>query len=189
MRGKLIWLVGASGSGKDSLLAALRQRENTQLLVAHRYITRPFNAGSENHIALSKQEFFNRAERQLFALSWHANNNYYGIGIEIDLWLHAGFDVVANGSRAHLPQARARYADALLPICLQVTPEVLRQRLEQRGRESDTEIALRLERAARYTPSDCLTLDNNGSLGQSVELFFTLLRRHSTRQETRHASL
>ena len=78
MSGKLIWLVGASGSGKDSLLAALRQRENAQLLVAHRYITRPFNAGSENHIALSKQEFFNRAERQLFALSWHANNNYYG---------------------------------------------------------------------------------------------------------------
>ena len=45
MSGKLIWLVGASGSGKDSLLAALRQRENAQLLVAHRYITRPFNAG------------------------------------------------------------------------------------------------------------------------------------------------
>lgn len=174
MSGKLIWLVGASGSGKDSLLAALRQRENTQLLVAHRYITRPFNAGSENHIALSKQEFFNRAERQLFALSWHANNNYYGIGIEIDLWLHAGFDVVANGSRAHLPQ---------------VTPEVLRQRLEQRGRESETEIALRLERAARYTPTDCLTLNNNGSLGQSVEQFFTLLRRHSARQENQHACL
>lgn len=187
MSGKLIWLVGASGSGKDSLLAALRQRENARLLVAHRYITRPFNAGSENHIALSKQEFFNRAERQLFALSWHANNNYYGIGIEIDLWLHAGFDVVANGSRAHLPQARARYADALLPICLQVTPEVLRQRLEQRGRESEAEIALRLERAARYTPSDCLTLNNNGSLGQSVDQFLTLLRRHYARQENQHA--
>ncbi|HHG8771683.1 ribose 1,5-bisphosphokinase [Raoultella sp. BIGb0138] len=189
MSGKLIWLVGPSGSGKDSLLAALRQHEHSQLLVAHRYITRPFNAGSENHIALSKQEFFNRAERQLFALSWHANNNYYGIGIEIDLWLHAGFDVVANGSRAHLAQARARYADALLPICLQVTPEVLRQRLQQRGRESETEIAQRLARAARYTPTDCLTLNNDGSLGQSVEQFFTLLRRHYARQENQHAYL
>jgi hypothetical protein len=55
--GKLIWLVGPSGSGKDSLLAALRQREHPQLLVAHRYITRPFNAGSENHIALSERSF------------------------------------------------------------------------------------------------------------------------------------
>ena len=51
MTGKLIWLMGASGSGKDSLLTELRQREQTQLLVAHRYITRDASAGSENHIA------------------------------------------------------------------------------------------------------------------------------------------
>lgn len=57
MTGKLIWLMGASGSGKDSLLTELRQREQTQLLVAHRYITRDASAGSENHIALSEQEF------------------------------------------------------------------------------------------------------------------------------------
>ena len=106
MTGKLIWLMGASGSGKDSLLTELRQREQTQLLVAHRYITRDASAGSENHIALSEQEFFTRAGQNLLALSWHANGLYYGVGIEIDLWLHAGFDVVVNGSRAHLPQAR-----------------------------------------------------------------------------------
>ncbi len=120
MTGKLIWLMGASGSGKDSLLTELRQREQTQLLVAHRYITRAASAGSENHIALSEQEFFTRAGQNLLALSWHANGLYYGIGVEIDLWLHAGFDVVVNGSRAHLPQARARYQSALLPVCLQV---------------------------------------------------------------------
>ena len=44
MTGKLIWLMGASGSGKDSLLTELRQREQTQLLVAHRYITRAASA-------------------------------------------------------------------------------------------------------------------------------------------------
>ena len=126
---------GLAGDRRWMLVSAagrfLTQREHPQLLVAHRYITRPFNAGNENHIALSEHEFFTRAEQHLFALSWHANNNYYGIGIEIDLWLHAGFDVVANGSRAHLPQAQARYADALLPICLQVSPAVLRQRRKQ----------------------------------------------------------
>ncbi len=120
--GKLIWLMGPSGSGKDSLLAELRQQEPAQLLVAHRYITRAANAGNENHIALSEQEFFTRAGQNLLALSWHANGFYYGVGVEIDLWLHAGFDVVVNGSRAHLPQAQARYGTSLLPICLQVSP-------------------------------------------------------------------
>jgi ribose 1,5-bisphosphokinase len=150
--------------------------------VAHRYITRPFNAGNENHIALSEHEFFTRAEQHLFALSWHANHTYYGIGVEIDLWLHAGFDVVANGSRAHLALARERYGEVLVPICLAVSPPVLRQRLEQRGRENAVDIAQRLDRAARYKPDDCLTLNNDGSLRQSVDEFFRLLRSHAVRE-------
>ena len=107
MMGKLIWLMGPSGSGKDSLLAELRLREQTQLLVAHRYITRDASAGSENHIALSEQEFFTRAGQNLLALSWHANGLYYGVGVEIDLWLHAGFDVLVNGSRICRRHGRA----------------------------------------------------------------------------------
>lgn len=105
MTGKLIWLMGASGSGKDSLLTELRQREQTQLLVAHRYITRAASAGSENHIALSEQEFFTRAGQNLLALSWHANGLYYGVasrltsGCTLDLtWW----------STAHAPICRRR---------------------------------------------------------------------------------
>lgn len=177
MMGKLLWLMGPSGSGKDSLLEVLRQQEHSDLLVAHRYITRPASAGCENHIALSEQEFFTRAGRNLLALSWHANGLYYGVGVEIDLWLHAGFDVVVNGSRAHLAQAKARYASALLPVCLQVSPDILRERLQARGRENGVEIAARLERAARYTPADCHTLNNDGSLLQSVDQLFTLMGR------------
>ncbi|BBT72977.1 MULTISPECIES: ribose 1,5-bisphosphokinase [Enterobacteriaceae] len=177
MKGKLIWLIGPSGSGKDSLLEVLRQQAHPQLLVAHRYITRPANAGCENHIALSEAEFFTRAGHNLLALSWHANGLYYGVGVEIDLWLHAGFDVIVNGSRAHLAQAKARYADALLPVCLQVSPDILRQRLQARGRENGAEIAARLERAARYAPPNCPTLNNDGSLLQSVEILLTLMGR------------
>lgn len=121
----------------------------------------------------------------LLALSWHANGLYYGVGIEIDLWLHAGFDVVVNGSRAHLPQARARYQSALLPVCLQVSPEILRQRLENRGRENASEINARLARAARYTPQDCHTLNNDGSLRQSVDTLLTLIHQ----KEKHHACL
>lgn len=100
--GEMVALPGPSGSGKDSLLAELRQQEHEQLLNAHRYITRAANAGNENHIALSEQDFFIRAGQNLLALSWYANGFYYVLGIEIDLWLLAGFDAVVNGSRAHL---------------------------------------------------------------------------------------
>ena len=177
MRGKLVWLMGPSGSGKDSLLEVLRLQEHSDLLVAHRYITRPATAGCENHIALSEQEFFTRAGRNLLALSWHANGLYYGVGVEIDLWLHCGCDVVVNGSRAHLQQAKARYAEALLPVCLQVSPGILRERLQARGRENGVEIAARLERAARYTPTECHTLNNDGSLLQSVDTLLALMGR------------
>jgi ribose 1,5-bisphosphokinase len=66
---------------------------------------------------------------------------------------------------------------------LQVSPEVLRQRLQQRGRESAREIDLRLARAARYTPSDCHLLNNDGSLLQSVENLLSLIRQ----KEKQHA--
>ena len=93
--------------------------------------------------------------------------------------------MLVNGSRAHLPQARARYQSALLPICLQVSPEILRQRLENRGRENASEINARLARAARYTPQYCDTPKNNDSLHQSVDTLLTLIHQ----KEKHHACL
>lgn len=175
---KIVWLMGPSGSGKDSLLTALRQQENNQLLVAHRYITRAADAGCENHIALSEKEFTQRRKQGLFALCWQAHHQSYGVGIELDIWLDTGFDVVVNGSRQHLAQARARYGEALVPICLHVSTDVLRKRLEQRGREPAPQIEQRLQRAALYAPDldNCLVLNNDGSLDESTEAFMNLIK-------------
>jgi phosphonate metabolism protein PhnP len=74
---------------------------------------------------------------------------HYGIPIEIDQWLAEGHDVLINGSRGHLPQARARYPD-LLVVLLCVDQAVLRQRLLARGRESAEEIEARLGRNAQF---------------------------------------
>lgn len=173
----LIYLIGPSGAGKDSLLERLRAETRAGPLVAHRYITRPANAGCENHIALSEQEFMRRRAKGLFALDWQAHDHHYALGIEVDLWLLQGIDVVVNGSRAHLPQALQRYGSQLLPICLQVSPGVLRQRLEQRGRETAAQIEQRLTRAADYQqtlPVGCRLLDNNGDLGHTLEALLAL---------------
>lgn len=176
---RLIYLMGPSGAGKDSLLERL-SADSHGPLVAHRYITRPADAGCENHIALSEPEFLRRRAKGLFALDWQAHGHYYALGIEVDLWLRQGIDVVVNGSRAHLPLALQRYGTRLLPVCLQVAPEVLRQRLTQRGRETAAQVEQRLIRAADYQhtlPAGCRLLDNNGDLEHTLSMLLAFMEK------------
>ena len=181
---RLIYLMGASGAGKDCLLSALRAAKPANIIVAHRYITREAHAGAENHIALSEQEFLQRAAQGLFALHWQAHQQYYGVGIEIDLWLQQGLDVMVNGSRAYLPQAEQRYHGQLLPVCLTVSPAILAQRLQQRGRENSEQISERLHRAQHYQqqlPVDCLQLCNDGALHHTLAQLQRLLVMNSAK--------
>ncbi|CNB70831.1 ribose 1,5-bisphosphokinase [Yersinia similis] len=175
---RLIYLMGPSGAGKDCLLSALRNATPQNMVVAHRYITRPADAGAENHVALSKQEFIQRAEQGLFALHWQAHQHCYAIGIEINLWLQHGLDVLVNGSRAYLPEAQRRYCHQLLPLCLTVSPAILAQRLRQRGRENSEQIDARLQRAQHYQqqlPPHCLQLCNDGELQHTLSQLQQLL--------------
>ncbi len=180
--GGLVYLMGPSGAGKDSLLAALRREAVEGLLVAHRYITRPATDSSENHVALSKAEFDSRCRGGLFAMNWMAHNHDYALGVEIDLWLDLGFAVVVNGSREYLPVAREKYRQELVPVCLRVAPETLRTRLQRRGRENAREIERRLLRASAYQrdlPPDCRFLDNDGALDDTVTALLALLREQA----------
>ncbi|MDF7659643.1 ribose 1,5-bisphosphokinase [Erwiniaceae bacterium L1_54_6] len=172
---RLIWLTGPSGAGKDSLLNALREAPPERLVIAHRYITRPADAGGENHVALSEAEFRRREALGLFALSWQAHGFCYGLGEEIDHWLARGLNVLVNGSRLHLPVAQQRYGSQLLPLVLQVSPEVLAARLRQRGRESEAEIARRLARAAEPLPAHSFPLNNDGALADTLAQLRLLL--------------
>ena len=91
----LIYLVGASGSGKDSLLAHARSRlcAQQEVIFAHRYITRAASVGGENHIALSNAEFELRRQAGLLAMHWESHGYCYGVGIEINHWLAKGMTV------------------------------------------------------------------------------------------------
>jgi ribose 1,5-bisphosphokinase len=98
-----------------------------------------------------------------------------GIAREIDDWLADGQDVLVNGSRGHLQQARERYP-TLLVLLLTVEPGVLCQRLLARGRESVAEIDARLARNARFSSRLLVNndpalhlLDNSGVLEHTVE--------------------
>ncbi|MGQ0529528.1 MAG: phosphonate metabolism protein/1,5-bisphosphokinase (PRPP-forming) PhnN [Panacagrimonas sp.] len=163
----LYYVIGPSGAGKDSVLNWLRANlpADCPLLFAHRYITRAADAGGENHVALSEPEFALRRDAGLFCLHWSSHGLHYGVGMEVRHWLAAGFPVLLNGSREYLDQA-LRLQPSLVPVVLSVTPAVLRQRLQQRARETPQQIEQRLQRAASFavTHPRAFELDNNASL-------------------------
>lgn len=175
--GRLFYVIGPSGSGKDTLLRYVREKlaRNTGVVFAHRYITRPFDAGGENHIALTDDEFDARVAGGLFAMHWASHGCRYGIGREINLWLAKGCNVIMNGSRAHLQFARQSYPE-LVPVWIEVSPDVLEQRLRARGRETEDEIRERLARAVSYSaPVGSVVINNDARPEQGGEALVRLV--------------
>lgn len=185
--GRLFYLMGASGSGKDSILSGCRKRLSSEgeyldlrCFIAHRYITRRPELRGENHVWLNSEEFSKRVENRAFSMYWSANSFSYGVGIEIDNWLASGINVILNGSRGYLPHAMEKYSDVIVPVHIHVDPEDLRVRLIKRGRESSEEIEKRIERAKKLNDglgSEVRTIDNNGSLSSAVDSFFEIMSR------------
>ncbi len=180
MSGVLLYVIGASGSGKDSLMSHARFKlaQDANVVFAHRYITRPPDAGGENHVALSEDEFESRVAQKLFPLHWHSHGLRYGVGCELNHWLAKGLTVILNGSRAYLHEASRRYPE-LVPVLIEVSPQVLRQRLQARGRESADEIEARLQRAGEFDflqHGRLLRFRNDAPLASTGPEFVELIR-------------
>jgi ribose 1,5-bisphosphokinase len=179
MSAAIVYVMGPSGAGKDTLLRYARERlANEPVAFAHRYITRPPVAGDENHVALSVPEFRVRKARGLFAMAWEAHGMLYGIGHETETWRRSGLVVVVSGSRAYFEQALATTAD-VMPVMVTCAPEVLARRLAQRGRESEAAIADRLRRnpAPALSHPALITLDNSGAVAEAGDRLVALLRK------------
>lgn len=177
--GRLIFLVGPSGSGKDSLIDASREQlALAGVDIARRVITRSAEAKGEAAQGVTPEQFDTLRAQGAFAMHWRANGLDYGIPRQVDQWLAAGRAVLVNGSRAYLPEARQRYPD-LLAVLVEVKPEVLRQRLLARGRETAEEVEQRLARSARLQAAadpSVHVLDNSSTLEAAVAAFVSLLR-------------
>lgn len=182
MTARLFYLMGASGAGKDSLMRFARARlaPSDRIVFAHRYITRPADAGGEEHVALSEPEFAGLERHGCFSMTWRSHGRHYGIGIEVCHWLDLGLDVVVNGSRGYLNDADTRFPGLLVPVLVQASREVLRQRLVQRGREDAADMTRRLERAQRLDASvrhpALIRIDNNDQLEDSGNRLLGVMR-------------
>jgi ribose 1,5-bisphosphokinase len=192
MTAPLIYVMGPSGAGKDSVLERARAMipPDVPVAFAHRYITRPANVGGENHVALARTEFALRRAHGLFAFHWHAHGNDYGIGHEIQGWRAAGLTVVVSGSREHYEKKVAGDDPDLHPVLITAAPDTLKSRLTARGRESTESVANRLERSAAFSVNDprLLTIVNDGTLDAAAEAFVkSIARLHSLRDGRRRA--
>ena len=184
MKGQLFYLIGASGAGKDSIINYARSvlAENTTPVgFARRYITRPPARDTEAFISVTDTEFEQLSKAGRFALQWQAHGLKYGIDNEINRWLGQGINVVMNGSRAYLEEARKQYPE-LVPVLVETSPEVLAQRLKRRGRETEQQITRRLHRAGEFSPgrtSELIRIDNSDSIEKAGSQLIHLLS-HST---------
>ena len=184
MSGRLIYVVGPSGAGKDSVLEYARTRlaADSGLIFARRFITREPAADGEQHIPVSSSDFERMRIQGYFSLNWDANGLHYGIGHEIRTWMGMGFHVVVNGSREYLPTALGLFPDALV-ICITAPVETIRNRLQQRARESAEKIENRIQRSSLLTLPTGLhvtTIVNDGTLSDAGDrLVQTLLSAKS----------
>lgn len=183
MQGRLIVIAGPSGSGKDTLIAWLRDHigEAAGVLFVRRVITRPADAGGEDHEAVTPARFAAMERAGAFCVTWQAHGLSYGIpAATLDHVRNGGLAVV-NGSRQALPAIRAAFADTLV-ILLTVDPAELRRRLGGRGRESEDEIRERMERARLdfARTGAIVEIDNSGHIGEAGRQVLALLKQTGT---------
>ena len=178
MAGALVYVMGPSGAGKDSVLERARALLSADLPIAfaHRYITRPADVGGENHVALSRAEFALRRAHGLFAFHWHAHGNDYGIGREIHAWRRRRPRRRGERLARALPDD-GRHRRGHGPVLITAPAERLKERLLKRGREDASATAERLQRGLTrdLDVAGVVTITNDGALDDAAEAFVRLL--------------
>lgn len=167
--GRLVLVVGPSGAGKDTLLSFAKARlaGRPDILFARRMVNRPPDA-TEDHEPFDEAAFEDGIAMGRFALAWRANGLCYALGPDVKAALDAGRTVVANGSRAAVTEARARFADVKL-VLVTAPPEVLAARIAARGREDVNARAGRLAREPALGATPDITIVNDGTLEPAGE--------------------
>jgi ribose 1,5-bisphosphokinase len=168
----MVLVVGPSGAGKDTLMAALQSRLKGRIdvLFARRAITRQADPEAEDHDSLSRAEFDRLVAAGEAALSWEAHGLGYLIPATYDAIIRTGGTIIANGSRRVLAQAEARYENAVV-LLITAPIEILAERLAARGRETREDIENRLKRADLEPDSvaNLIRIDNTGTVEEAVQ--------------------
>ena len=180
MSGTLFAVVGPSGAGKDSLIGYARRTlyADVRFVFPPRYITRPREAGGEAHVQVSPETFAEMRGAGEFALDWDAHGLSYGVAARVAGVVTAGRHAIVNVSRGIIGRARETFEHVHV-VHVMAPPDVIKARLEGRGREQSEDIRARLDRMETGTPSgsDVSTICNDGDLADAGQALLNVLRR------------
>lgn len=192
MSGSLIYMIGPSGVGKDTLIeiAKVRFAGFGGIKFARRFITRPLGAGGEDFTSISRPAFDYLDAKGAFLFSWLSHGLAYGVDRQAERYLQDGFMVIVNGSRAYLPKAMELYP-SLKPLLITAGNEALATRLKKRGRESIEEQAERLHQPDYDYKwiKNLHTIDNSGELSHAADRFCSFLNEEWTKIASRRDDL
>ena len=176
--GMLFLVVGNSGSGKDSIISGAINgypKEEKDIMVAKRYITRP-PSEFEDNFSITTDEFELMEKQGKFTLKWKIYGLNYGVPVIINEWLEKGHPVIMNVSRMVIDEAREIYENIQV-IFIEVPLEITIKRIKDRGRESGQLLTQRMERARnnQKMPGADFVVNNSEELETAIDQFLKYL--------------
>lgn len=189
MEGRLFFVVGPSGSGKDTLLngAKAALAADRRVVFAPRVITRPAGVGNEDHLPCDPQEFDRRIDAGDFLIHWAAHGLKYGIPIHVVEHMASGQNVVVNGSRAAVAELLGKSKHVTI-VEISAPPELIAKRLTERGREGAADVQARLARVTPALPAgaDTVGISNDADVETGVAKLVSVLTTPRPGEEPPH---
>lgn len=125
----MIILVGASASGKSVVVNKMKEKYNFSKLVT--YTTRAPRVGEVNHIDyhfVSKKEFLNKLQNNMFIETTLYNDNYYGTAYE-DISKDKALIVEPTGANVYYEKLK----DKVMIVYLETSEKTRFDRMKLRG--------------------------------------------------------
>ncbi|WP_226686838.1 guanylate kinase [Stutzerimonas stutzeri] len=193
-----LYIVSApSGAGKTSLVKALVDAQ-PQVRVSVSHTTRAMRPGEVdgvNYHFVSRENFLARLERNEFLEHAEVFGNLYGTSQRwLEQTLAEGFDLILEIDWQGAQQVRRLMPQAKSIFILPPTQEALRQRLNNRGQDSDEIIDKRMREAvsemSHYVEYDYLVINDDFAHALiDLQSIFRANQLIQKTQQQRHARL
>ena len=195
--GTLYIISAPSGAGKTSLVKALIDSE-AQIRVSVSHTTRAMRPGEVdgvNYHFVSREQFHAMLDKTEFLEHAEVFGNLYGTSQEwVKQTLRDGFDLILEIDWQGAQQVRRLMPEAKSIFILPPTQEALRQRLDNRGQDSDEIIDGRMREAvsemSHYVEYDYLVINDDFKVAlDDLKAIFRANQLLQSPQQQRHTDL